>query len=88
MNNLFNKTAKQLKSSVTNLFCETIVTLYSERRATLTNYGKILKFDDCVLIVGRDEKILKIEGEKLTLSEMASDHLVIDGVIDSIEIVK
>lgn len=88
VNGLFKKTTDKLKETATNFICEATITIYSDRRVTLSYYGKILKFDDCVLIVGNGEKVLKIAGNNLILSEMSSDYLVVDGSIDSVEIVK
>lgn len=86
--NAFSGLFKKLKVDVESFVNEMIVTIYSQRQISITFYGKVVQFDDFVLIVDDGKKILKVLGSGLVLSEMADNYLVVDGKIDSVEFCK
>ncbi len=87
MKNKNNSFVENVKQITNNFFNELIVTLNSNQKVSITNYEKILKFDEDILIVGNQNKSLKILGSNLILSEMADDYLIIDGTIRQVEFI-
>lgn len=82
------KTVNHFKNSEKPLLNELTITVFSQRQINIIGYDKILKFDDYVLMVSCKNKILKVEGSNLVLSEMVRNSLVVDGTINSVEFVK
>lgn len=85
---LVKRAIQHFKNFENPILNELTITVYSQRQLNVIGYDKILKFDDYVLVISYKEKILKVEGSNLVLSEMAENSLIINGLVKSIEFLK
>ena len=59
---------------------------YFDNNLNIDNYDKILEVKDDLITFAKDNKIILIHGEKLRLSKLLDDEVLIEGIIKKIEL--
>lgn len=59
---------------------------YFDNNLNIDNYDKILEVKDDLITFTKDNKIILIRGEKLRLSKLLDDEVLIEGIIKKIEL--
>lgn len=59
---------------------------YFDNNLNIDNYDEILEVKDDLITFTKDNKIILIRGEKLRLSKLLDDEVLIEGIIKKIEL--
>ena len=58
---------------------------YIDNNLNIENYDKILEVKEDIITLTKNNKIILIKGEKLKLSKLLDDEILIEGIIKKIE---